>query len=300
MPNGVPPRTVHGALAPGRAFIEDDHMFRRIVIGVDEREGGRDALALGARLIAPDGTLVFCHVHVGDLFGRYTRATEDRDRALRDLRAVAAAAGVDGEARVVQSTTPGRGLHELAEEVDADLLVVGSTRRSLLGRVLIGDDTNASLNGAVCAVAVAPAGYVDAPGAITEVGVGYDGSPESEHALAVARDLAADFGATLSACEAIELPRDPFTGGTAAVDARTIDALIEEARTRIAALGDVEPHAAYGFPAEELGLFSASVDLLVVGSRGYGPIGRLMHGSTSRHLAHTARSPLLVLPRWGP
>jgi nucleotide-binding universal stress UspA family protein len=276
------------------------YMFRRIVIGVDEREGGRDALALSARLVAPEGTLIFCHVHVGDPLGRYTRATADRDRAVRDLRAAAAAVGVDGDVRVVESTTPGRGLHELAEEVDADLLVVGSTRRSLLGRVLIGDDTNAALNGAVCAVAVAPAGYIDAPPGIGEIGVGYDGSPESENALSVARELAAEFGATLSACEAIELPRDPFTGGTAAVDTHTIDALIEEARQRIADLGGVEAHAAYGFPAEELGLYSASVDLLVVGSRGYGPIGRLMHGSTSRHLAHTARSPLLVLPRTGP
>ena len=40
-----------------------------------------------------------------------------------------------------------------------------------------------------------------------------------------------------------------------------------------------------------------SLDLLIVGSRGYGPIGRLIHGSTSQQLAHTARCPLLVLTR---
>lgn len=65
----------------------------------------------------------------------------------------------------------------------------------------------------------------------------------------------------------------------------------------VASLGDVGPHAAYGHPAEELALYSASLDLLVVGSRGYGPIGRLIHGSTSHRLAHSARCPLLVLPR---
>jgi nucleotide-binding universal stress UspA family protein len=70
-----------------------------------------------------------------------------------------------------------------------------------------------------------------------------------------------------------------------------------EARDRIAALGDVEPHAAYGDPAEELALYSASLDLLVVGSRDYGPLGRLVHGSTTRKLARVARSPLLVLTR---
>ena len=85
----------------------------------------------------------------------------------------------------------GRGLHELCEVNGADLLVVGSSRRGLLGRVLIGDDTRAALNGAPCAIAIAPAGYSQQPVAMREIGVGYDGSPESEHAVAVARKVAA-------------------------------------------------------------------------------------------------------------
>jgi len=48
---------------------------------------------------------------------------------------------------------------------------------------------------------------------------------------------------------------------------------------------------------DELALYSASLDLLVVGCRGYGPIGRLIHGSTSLQLAQPARCPLLVLTR---
>ena len=73
--------------------------------------------------------------------------------------------------------------------------------------------------------------------------------------------------------------------------------LVEDALERIAALGGVEPHAAYGQPAEELALYSASLDLLIVGARGYGAVGRLIHGTTSQQLAHTARCPLLVLTR---
>jgi nucleotide-binding universal stress UspA family protein len=66
--------------------------------------------------------------------------------------------------------------------------------------------------------------------------------------------------------------------------------LVEDALERIAGLGGVEPHAAYGQPAEEelLALYSASLDLLVVGARGYGPVGRVIHGSTFKQLAHTA------------
>jgi Universal stress protein family len=50
-------------------------------------------------------------------------------------------------------------------------------------------------------------------------------------------------------------------------------------------------------PAEELACWGDTVDLLVVGSRGFGPVGRLVHGSTSRGLLQTAHWPLLVLTR---
>ncbi|MGN6169163.1 MAG: universal stress protein [Solirubrobacteraceae bacterium] len=48
---------------------------------------------------------------------------------------------------------------------------------------------------------------------------------------------------------------------------------------------------------EELAVYSASLDLLVIGSRGYGPIGRLVHGSTALQLSRTARCSLPVLTR---
>jgi len=128
-----------------------------------------------------------------------------------------------------------------------------------------------------------------------EIGVGYDGSPESDHALELARRIAVQAGAKLSAFEAISVPS---TSVNAALPlSAAVDAHVNEARDRIAALGDVEPHAAYGDPAEELAVYRASLDLLIVGSRGYGPFGRLIHGSTSRQLASTARCPLLVLAR---
>jgi len=84
---------------------------------------------------------------------------------------------------------------------------------------------------------------------------------------------------------------------TQAGNVGALDQLVADAGNAIAELGDVEAHAAYGDPAEELALFGASVDLLIVGSRGYGPIGRLVHGSTSQRLVRLARCPVLVLPR---
>jgi nucleotide-binding universal stress UspA family protein len=276
-------------------------MFERIVVGVDGREGGRDAVALARLLVAAGGELTLAHVVVRD--ARAHRGTSgapgacDGGRAQALLEAVREEAGVEAHLRSYGSSSVGRGLHELCEVTGADLLVVGSSRRGLLGRVLIGDDTSAALNGAACAIAIAPSNYSRQPGLMREIGVGYDGSPESAHALSVARGLAAAWAAKLSALEAVSLPSYAFAGPGAADDAP--QSLVEDALERIAGLGGVEPHAAYGQPAEELARYSASLDLLIVGARGYGPVGRLIHGSVSQQLARTARCPLLVLTRAG-
>ena len=275
-------------------------MFRQIVVGVDEDKGSRDAIAVAKRMLASDGELTLAHVHTGDphIYRGASAAYEAsaRERALELLERTREETGVEAHLRWRRSHSVGRGLHELCEVIGADLLVVGSSRRGLLGRVLLGDDTRAALNGAPCAIAIAPAGYVAEPATMREIGVGYDGSPESEHALGLARNLALELGAELSAFEAITLPSTALSTGPLPFD-EMVTTLVTEARDRIAAFGDVEPHAAYGHPAEELAVYSASLDLLVTGSRGYGPIGRLIHGSTSQELARRARCPLLVLPR---
>jgi nucleotide-binding universal stress UspA family protein len=185
----------------------------------------------------------------------------------------------------------------LAEWIGADLIVVGSTRRTRLGRVVLGDDTCSALDGAPCAVAVAPAGYAEHPKAMREIGVAYDESPESRHALEIARDLAREQGAKLSAFEVVELPVYAANTGGYATTMTLSEQFLADTRGRIESLGDVGGHAVFGVPGEELTVYSASLGLLVVGSRGYGPIGRLVHGSTTRYLLHHARCPLLAITK---
>lgn len=274
-------------------------MFNKVIIGIDEHRGGRDAVALARQLVSDDGELTLAYVHGGfSLIGRGSNADFDageRDRAQTLLSDAAAETGIP-ITRCIGSTSVGRGLHELAEANGADLLVIGSTRHGLLGRVLIGNDTRHALNGAPCAIAVAPAGYAQHPTPFTEIGVAYNGSLESKHALEFARSLAADCHAKLSAFEAVAFPAYMYSGFGAAIPLVS-DAYVDDARARITELGGVEAHAAYGDPAEEIAVYSASLDLLVVGSRDYGALGRLAHGSTSHRLARLARCPLLVLTR---
>ncbi|HLY48439.1 MAG TPA: universal stress protein [Solirubrobacteraceae bacterium] len=275
-------------------------MFNKVIVGIDGQEGGQDALALARLLLADGGQLTLAYVYPGDPFvwrgGNPAYHAVEADDAKAVLELTRREADVDAQLRYVGDPNVGRGLHVLAEDVGADLLVVGSSRRGLMSRVMMGDDTRAALNGAPCAVAVAPAGYAKEPKAMREIGVGYNGSPESEHALSVARELAREHGAKLSAFEVVSVPTF-IEHGRSAVDGAQVGDLVVQARERIAALGGVEAHAAYGRPPEELALYSASLDLLVLGSRDYGPIGRLVHGSTSQDLARMARCPLLVLTR---
>lgn len=275
-------------------------MFKNVIIGVNENEGGLDAIALGRKLVDPDGALTLVHVHPGDAHPWRGSSPPyeviEREDSLQLLTQVREDVRIDAHLRSVAAVTPGRGLHTAAESTGADLLVVGSSRNGLLGRVLVGDDTRNALNGASCAVAIAPAGYEREPGSMREIGVGYDGSTESDQAIEIARRLGEELGAKLSAFKAVCLPAYAFSGGYVPLTGKMMNDLVEGAREQVAALG-VEPHAAYGDPAEELAVYSASLDLLIVGSRSYGPLGRLVHGSTSQRLARIARCPLLVLPR---
>jgi nucleotide-binding universal stress UspA family protein len=276
-------------------------MFKNVLVGVDGRANGRDAIALAARFTDPAGELTLAYVHSGPL--RPVQAVTpglvdlEREESHDLLQQERAAAGVSAELVSVVATSPGRGLHQQAEEQHADLLVVGSCSRGSLGRVMLGDDTRAALNGAPCAVAIAARGYAENPVPIANIGVGYDGSPESVTALAMARELASATRADVHALEVVPIATYAYTGMMPPAIGESIDTLLREANARMQELPDVDGRAVYGLTGEELAAFGEHVDVLVVGSRSYGPVKRLVLGSTSDHLQRHARCSLLVLPR---
>jgi nucleotide-binding universal stress UspA family protein len=276
-------------------------MFANVIVGVDSSATGRDAVKLALALADEGARIALAHVHGAvPTPGRApSAATEahEHERAMALLEAERAETGVAAELIAFRASSVGRGLHTLAETEHADLLVVGSHGRGLAGRVLVGDDTGASLNGATCAVAVAPRGYVARSGGFLRVGVGYDFSPESRSALALARRLAERDGAKLSALYVVSLPAWGYVAPMPSNWGEIVEEDRRAAEQKVASLEGVEATAAYGLPVEELAAFGDRVDLLVVGSRNYGPVRRLMLGSTSHGLARHARCALLVLPR---
>ena len=137
-------------------------MFETVVIGIDGRQGGRDAIAL-AKQMAPAASFTLAHV-TGGATAWWGRAVSEEIPFLRQTAMLAAerrAAGIDARIICVTESSAARGLHDLAQRLSADLIVVGSCRHGPLGRVLIGDDARASVAGARCPVAVAPHGYAD-------------------------------------------------------------------------------------------------------------------------------------------
>lgn len=273
-------------------------MFRNVMVGVDASAGSRDAIALAGRLLAAGGRLTLVHVDDSALvLGSDARFTHDAAGYTRSLARESRAAGPAARSLRVSAGSPGEGLHRVAEEQRADLIVVGSSRRGRLGRALLGDDARAALNGAPCAVAVAPVGFADRPGDLSIIGVAYDGSLESIVALTAARALAAATGATIAACEVVTLPSYAYSSAFVLGWEAHIESVVAVAQERLDALDAVDGRAVYGIAGEELAAFGRDVDVLVVGSRGYGPARRLIQDSTSNYLLGHARCALIVVPR---
>jgi nucleotide-binding universal stress UspA family protein len=276
-------------------------MFTNVLVGIDGRPNGRDAIALATRLAAPCAKLTLAHVHSGALRPSHANSPnvvrEERYASQRLLAHERESTHVDAGLISIEATSPGRGLHVQAEDQGADLLVVGSCSHGALGRAMLGDHTRSALNGASCAVAVAPVGFSERPTPISRVGVGYNDSPESEAALNAARELAAQTGGTVHALEVVSIPTITSSGVMLPSIGDSIDAILEEASERMQELAGADGRAVYGLAGEELASFSGTVDLLIVGSRGYGPLKRLVLGSTSDYLERHVRSSLLVLPR---
>ncbi len=275
-------------------------MFENVLVGVDGRLGGRDAIALASRLADQGARITLAHVFSGRFKPLHAvtpgLVDEDRSSALTVLEQERSEAGVDAELVAIEAPAPGKGLHQQAEAQGADLLVLGTSRRGTIGRTLLGNDTSAAINGAPCAVAVAPAGYAERAGPFATIGVGYDGSAEAVAALQTAKALAAPTRARVRALEIVSYPTYVFTGMVPPVG-EAITEMVEQADARMQALPDVEGRSEYGLPGEDLAAFSKEVDLLIVGSRGYGPARRMIVGSTSNYLQSHARSALLILPR---
>lgn len=202
-----------------------------------------------------------------------------------------------------------RGLHRLARQEHRQLLVIGSSPGGPAGEVSIGHTTRQLLDELECALAIAPRGlrsrhHLD----LRRVAVGFDGGAEARVALATAATLASGSGAELIVRGVID-DRVPALGWPHVWMGEIMEAWVEvmndeaeslraEIVKAVSALGvQASVQVARGRAADSLRELSGEVDLLVLGSRRWGPVARLLLGGTGEALVHGATCPLVIVPR---
>ncbi len=289
-------------------------MSTTILVGVDDSERSADAVAFTRELARVSDARVL----VAAVFPYDDMPSRAANRDYRDFlqteaertarRHATALTGIHPDRVVVRTlarTSAAHGLQALAEDEGAGLIVVGSSHTGRHGRVLPGATAERLLHGAPCPVAVVPLGYRDGPHALRRIGASDDGSPESRAAVRAADALARALGGALTV---IRVQPDVTTiaaapdAGSASVTVR--EDLLRDAQDELdATMATVDPsaraHAVLreGDPAHALADATRELDVLVTGSRGYGPLRAVLLGGVTGPLLREAHAPVIVVPR---
>jgi nucleotide-binding universal stress UspA family protein len=294
---------------PGRNSLSVDPSAadthdRPVIVGLDGREHDADAIALAQLLQASfGGRLLLAHVVPPAPPGKGKIECERLEQQQgRKLLARASASLGDGtDTQLVEPCPAARGLSSLAAERGASMLVLGSSHRGTVGRIVPGGVASHLLARAPCAIAVAPVGYANQPQApISQVGVAYDGTGESDLALAAAAGAASRLSVRLRLYHAMhEVSKDPawdkfrdyiedYAQGILAAGLKQLPPGLEA--TSAVLEGDVAATIVDAAAEDDVGF-------LFVGSRGYGPLREALFGGVGGALLQQARCPLVIVPR---
>ena len=158
----------------------------KIVVGISPDDSGADAVALGAvvaRLLG--ATVILAHVQpptidypsMGNVDAEWESFLRERAQvALGQASSRLASEWGMGEylETVVADSSVSRGLARVAEEHQADVIVLGPGSHGPEGHIALGSIAHSLLRGGSCAIALAPEGYRDsAPDAIQRIVVGF-------------------------------------------------------------------------------------------------------------------------------
>jgi nucleotide-binding universal stress UspA family protein len=295
---------------PAPRPIERGIAAKPILAGYDPREADRAPVAFGVATAQLTGApLIVALVEAGP--GPHPIGQVDRDlvadcaQALAEVEADLGAPDIHVDCRRLQSTSAARALQEEAEKEDAGLVVIGSSRRSPIERVLAGASAMRLMHGSPCPVAIVPQGWTPEGGPST-IGVAYVNTEEGREALQGAYALARKAAATLRVITVVKvtpgmyLDTDAWRKEVVRVEGEQRAQAELELRTTVAALGadvPIDVDALVGDPAEVLVDVSRHLDLLVCGSRGYGPARAVLLGSVTRKVTAEAHCPVIVLAR---
>ena len=290
-----------------------------VVVGIDWSEAARAAVEHGVD-IAFTRRLPLRLVHVLEPPLYPVRPTF---RRLHDLDLVLRKAGqrlldetldvlrlAHPDLRVTTAIVRGSAVGVLVDEsTKAEQLVIGSRGTGLFGELLLGSTALQTVSLSTCPVVVVPA---PPPNDLPRSGVvvGVDGSARSMPALEFAFDAADRWDEPLVAVHAWTDPARlaPHTQLPLVYDPTLVaheERLV--AAESIAGFAEQYPdvktdvHVVHDHPVHALSAAGALARLLVVGSRGRGPVRALFLGSVSHGVLHHATCPTAVVPAgWAP
>jgi nucleotide-binding universal stress UspA family protein len=273
--------------------------FETLLVAVD----GSDCASRAVRVAGELATTVGADVHVVAVAGgeldedAAETVVADAVEALDDVDVV-----VDGH---VETGRPARAVVGLADDVAADLLVVG---RSGHGGGILGSTTDRVLRRTDRHVLTV--GEAGGPDAYETVLLPTDGSGAAGMAIGPAVDLAREYGAALHVLSAVDpvVAAGPFSAGgvdQAYVErlreqaADTADGVADECEARADGALDVTAVGRTGQPSTEIADYveEAGVDLVVMGSTGESSLTGQLLGSTADRVLRTVDVPVLVVRR---
>jgi nucleotide-binding universal stress UspA family protein len=286
-------------------------MQRKIIIAHDGGAGGEDALAMGGVLAEALGATPLVAT-VQRIPPYLVAEPELREMAEADseplfAKAREALSGFEVETATLFDESAGRALSRLIESAKPIAVALGSSHRGPVGRVLLGSLGTAMLSGSECPIAIAPAGYAKRESQVLgRIAVGVNESEEAESAVAAARGLAVRLHVSLEAVAvAPPLGADVIGAILSMLSEEQLEGPREH-ELQIALDGAVADLSAgietrktllHGEPATELIGAAEGADLLVLGSRAYGPVRRTLLGSVSAEVMRSCPCCVLILPR---
>jgi nucleotide-binding universal stress UspA family protein len=223
---------------------------------------------------------------------------EEAQKLLADAKASLGNA-VSAEFLAVPADSASHGLNDVMETAGAGaLIVMGSRNTKGTRRTAPGSTADRLLQGAPGPVAIVPWDYEEFATPIRRISVAYIGTPDGEAALTAGEQLAEEVGAQLELVSVLpdtsvhpslgepavfrEEQRKQFSEGVTSAAARVGATVRLLEGPVVDALADLRPD---------------DTDLLVCGSRGYGPARRVLLGGVSSKVLKHSRVPVIVVPR---
>ena len=211
---------------------------------------------------------------------------------------------VPAEFRPVAAQSASGGLHQImAEGGPESAVIVGSRKTRGVRRTALGSTAGRLLQGAPGPVALVPWDYDAAPAdPIRRIGVAFVDTPDGHSALAAGVAMATELLASLHVITVVPDTRVTPSLGEPHRYAEEVRAAFAQAIEQT--LGELDPslHAESrvldGPVVDALAdIRPEDIDVLVCGSRGYGPARSVLLGGVSSRLLRHARVPVVVVPR---